>query len=432
MKLVKILEKILVWLSRKVLNKYQPTVIGIGGSVGKTLTKEVVASVIELKFKTGKTIGSFNTELGVMGIILTRGGDIDMSKYYYWSSVKKIIFWIKVIIKGIILLFKQCEYPEFLVLELGEDKPGDIDYLVNIVKPKIGIITAMGEIPAHVGFYNSPEQSIAENAILVNSLPSNGLAILNADDENVINMKYSSDKMISFSMNKKSDYKVEKVDLYIQQKENNDILNHGIKFSINNKNFILPNALAKHQVYAFIIGTIMADHFNIDLDKVVNKYKNFILPGQRMSLKQGTEGYIIIDDSYNSSPIAAKAALTTLNSYTSKLNSISGSQKRRVAILGDMLELGKYGKSSHHQLGENVVNNADLLLTVGKLSDNIAIGAIKKGFLKENIYSFENVISLKEKINDYITPNDIVLVKASRSIDLKQIVDLLTGKNEKG
>ena len=172
-----LLKFILKILSRAILAKYKPVVIGITGSAGKTSTKEAVFAVLKEKFSVAKNEANFNNEIGVpMAILRLR----KPGRFIWLINIFKALK---------LLLSKDKNYPRFLVLEMAADRPGDIGYLTSIAKPFIGIVTAIGEIPVHIEYYTGPEDVAKEKAKLIKSLPSSGLAVLNHDDITVYSMK---------------------------------------------------------------------------------------------------------------------------------------------------------------------------------------------------------------------------------------------------
>jgi len=177
----KILQKILKILAKLVLKKYKPTVIAITGSVGKTSTKEAIYHVLKVHFgkhRVRRNERNYNNELGVPLTVfgLESGG----RSIFRWAIRFSKILWM--------IIFTQS-YPNFLVIEMGADRPGDIKYLTDFVHPKIGLITALGEIPVHVEFFDGPQAVAKEKRVLVSSLKEDGVAILNYDDERVREMK---------------------------------------------------------------------------------------------------------------------------------------------------------------------------------------------------------------------------------------------------
>jgi len=162
---LKILRFTLKSLARATLRKYQPGIIGVTGSVGKTSAKLAIGAVLGKYRKTRVSPANFNNEIGLPLTILSD-----------YSAITGRLFWLRVILSSIKNLVLRADYPEILVLEYGADKPGDLNYLLSIAQPQIGVITAVGEIPVHVEFYSGPEEVAREKAKLVESLSSSGIA----------------------------------------------------------------------------------------------------------------------------------------------------------------------------------------------------------------------------------------------------------------
>ena len=178
-----IVTKILALEAKIALRRYQPRIIGITGSVGKSSAKEAVAAVLESRFNIRESIKSYNSELGMALAVL--------GLKTAWNSP---IGWIKNIIYGFEEIFNK-NFPKILVLEMGVDRPRDFDKLLKIVRPDIGIVTAVGEIPVHVEFFSGPEEVTREKSKLVKNLSSDNWAILNFDDETVWSMSALGEKL---------------------------------------------------------------------------------------------------------------------------------------------------------------------------------------------------------------------------------------------
>ena len=177
--------KLIRVLARRVINRYKPVVIGVTGSVGKTTTKEAISAVLERHYKIRKSEKNYNDAVGipmtVLGIRPLEGPRFSDKLQLSDDLIKAI--WLA-------YGFPKTKYPKVLVLELGADKPGDISNLTDIVKPTIGVVTAIGDVPVHVEFYANPQAVAREKSVLIKSLPTlEGLAILNKDDPTVAAMK---------------------------------------------------------------------------------------------------------------------------------------------------------------------------------------------------------------------------------------------------
>jgi len=406
----KLLEYILKVLSKSAIAKYKPMVIGITGSVGKTSTKEAIFSVLRGAFDVRQTSANYNNEIGFpMAILGLR-------------KVGKLV-WIPNILKSIWLIIKKHKnYPKILILEMAADKPGDIKYLTDIAKPNIGIVTALGEIPVHIEFFSGPEQISKEKSNIVKALSSNDLAILNYDDSAVLNMsQVSKAQVMTFGFNQGADVMASDLNYYISQA---DEISAGITFKVNYQGksvpFKLKNALAKHQVYSALCGVCVGMKLGLNLLQIGQALENLDYPKHRMKLEKGIKNTFIIDDTYNASPIATKAGLQTLNDFGNKIIEKQGIG-RKIAVLGDMLELGQYTVKAHNEIGELAGQIADILVCVGSRAKLIAETARQS--MNDNIYAFDTSDEAKLKVQDLIKQGDIILIKGSRAMKMENIVE---------
>ena len=192
----KILQKITKFLARIIIGRYQPKIIAISGSVGKTSTKEAIRTVLEYEFKVRSTILNQNNEIGVPLTILGEQG-----------AGKNIVGWATIFLRAIFLiLIKSKNYPQILILEYGVDRPGDMDYLLSIAKPTVGVMTSIGEIPVHVEFFSGFKALAKEKSKMIYALPENGLAVLNFDDAVVSAMRDITDaKCVTYGFGQGAD-----------------------------------------------------------------------------------------------------------------------------------------------------------------------------------------------------------------------------------
>ena len=409
----KLLQIILKALSKAAIKKYKPLVIGITGSVGKTSTKEAVFCVLKNRFKVRSSDASFNNEIGFPMAIL---------------GLKKPgrLIWFFNLLKAVrSVVFKDKNFPEILILEMGADKPGDIDYLIDIAKPKIGIITAVGELPVHLEFYSGPEEVAKEKSKLIQALPPDGFAVLNYDDEIVSGISdLSRAEAMTFGFNHGADIRASDLSYFI---ETGDEIGGGLTFKLNYDNnsvpFRLPNALGRHQIYAVLAAAAIGLHFGMNLVEISQALEKMEFPKQRMKLMKGIRNSLIIDDSYNASPLSTHAALDTLKEFGDKVISKTGAG-RKIAVLGDMRELGVFTEKAHRLIGNLAGERAEYLFTVGPAAKFIADSAFNQ-LPKENIISFDNSDEAGEWLKDSIQEGDIVLVKGSRAMEMEKIIEAL-------
>lgn len=398
-----LLKFILKKLTIRTLNRYEPKVIGVTGSVGKTTVKEAIYKVLSVKFKVRRNEANFNNEIGVPMTVL---GLASTSKLSWFSNL----------FKGFRVAYgPKMNYPEVLVLELAADKPGDIQYLTEMVKPQIGVVVAVGAIPVHVEYYASPKAVAVEKSKLVHSLPTYGLAVLNYDDQTVLDMKDKSKaKLKTFGFAEGADIRATERFLFVENDE------MGLSFKVHNNETFVPfrvrGIIGFHQIYAILTSAAVALHFGMNLIQVSEIFKEFSPPKGRMRVLPGIKDTLIIDDTYNASPESMHAALEALS------NIARYKQKRRIAVLGDMLELGKYTITAHKNLGNFAARNADMLFCVGSRAKLIA-DAAQNQMSTGSIFTFSTSSDAGKVLQDQMKQGDVVLIKGSRAIKMEKIVE---------
>lgn len=402
--LKKILKRLAIWT----IKKYQPGVILITGSVGKTSTKEAVYTLLRNVRKVRSNSGNFNNELGAPLTILGS-----------WLEIKGILFWPKVIIGSLWRLIFTRPYPELLIMEYAADKPGDIDYLLEIAKPQISIVTAIGEMPVHVEFYSGPDAVAREKSKIIAALPATGFGILNFDDEKVSDMKEETRAhTIAFGFNKDADVRINNLENQSEELPSGAVRPVGLSFSLEHAgNFAhikLAGVFGRAQAYAIAAAACVGIIFGIPLTRIAEELQYYEAPKRRLKLVSGIKGSFILDDSYNASPLSMRAAIETVHELRAK---------RKIAILGDMLELGPYTMDAHEQLGRLTRKVFDILITVGPRGKLIASGALQAGFDKDRVFSFDEANQARLEAQKLIQKGDLILVKASRALQLDKIVE---------
>ena len=411
----KIIVLIITWQAKLIVKKYNPKIIAITGSVGKTSTKDAIFTVLS-KFKTvRKSEKSFNSEIGLPLTILGSPNG--------WDDP---FIWLENIIHGLYLNIWKVKYPEYLVLEVGVGKPGDIKKnVIPWLKPDVVIITRFPDKPVHVEFFGSVEKIIEEKSALVTALKKDGILILNHDDEKVYSLHLkSNNKTVSFGMHENSTYH-SVYPTYLYTMHNNIKIPIGINFKLeyNGNTFpvMLPNVLGVHNIGQASSAIACAHELGCDLLESIKAVSEYITPPGRLSLIEGINNSIVIDDTYNSSPVAMDAALEVLKE-------IEG--KRKIAVLGDMLELGKFTEEEHHLVGEKVSDIANILVVVGPRAKFIAEGAIEKGFPVKEIYTFDSSKTAAKFLEGIVEEGDIVLIKGSQGVRLERAVEAIMEHKE--
>jgi len=423
----KILQFALKILAKQAIKRYKPAVIGITGSVGKTFAKEAIFHVLNRKFWVRKNEENFNNEIGVPMAVLGIRPVLGQSAV---ASKLKILAGL---FRGVWLGYGlRQKYPNVLILELAADKPGDIKYLTDIVRPQIGVVTAVGEVPVHVEFYASPQAVAKEKSKLIEQLPLyDGLAVLNYDDQTVLDMKERTKaKVITFGFSNSADVWVSDTSYFVTDdpSTNSGQVNiGGLSFKINQGSTFIParvnNLVGTQQLYGILAAVVAGLHFGMNLVDICGMLENVELPEHRMNLVPGIKDTTIIDDTYNASPLAMCAALDTLRDFTKAKNSLGGAKRcRKVAVLGDMRELGKYEIEAHRAIGNLAGERADILVTVGTAAKFIADSAANQ-MKPGSIFSFDTSDEAKEKVQEIIREADVILVKGSHAMQMEKVVE---------
>ncbi len=383
--------------------RYEPGIIGITGNVGKTSTKGAVAAVLSYDRRVRAAGKSFNNELGLPLAVL---GD--------WQLTEGLFFWPKVLVSGLLqVLLKNPSYPQILVLEYGVDRPGNMDYLLRIARPQIGVVTALGEIPVHVEFFAGPEAVKREKAKLVRALPTTGFAVLNADDIAVFQMKEQSRAHpVTFGFSKGSEVRITNLENHL----NKDF--SGVSFKLSYGGDTAPvrlnNVFGKTHAYAAAAAAAVGLIYGMKLVKIAEALEGYYKPEPgRLRLIPGIKKSFIIDDTYNASPTAMHEALHVLGNLKAK---------RKIAVLGDMLELGHYTIAAHQGIGRLIPPTADFLITVGSRAKFIAESAVKSGFSKKRIVTFMNIGEAGLELQNKIREGDLILIKGSQAVRMEKIV----------
>ncbi|MES2023304.1 MAG: UDP-N-acetylmuramoyl-tripeptide--D-alanyl-D-alanine ligase [Patescibacteria group bacterium] len=405
-------KKIIIYVlrveSQLVLWKYKPKIVAITGSVGKTSTKDAVYAVISKVAYVRKSQKSFNSEIGLPLTILGIPNG--------WNSPSA---WLQNILKGLWLFinpFPSHKYPEWLVLEVGVGKPGDMKKTASWLKTDAVIITAIGDTPVHIEFFNSREHLIEEKSGLIKTLKKDGLLVLNADDEAVLGMKIKSkNRVVTYGFKEGADVLGSGDSIFYENDKNPT----GIIFRTDAGGSSLPviieGVFGRNHIYASLASLALSFGLKFNMLSAVDALKSYEFPAGRMRLISGINESLIIDDTYNSSPFACESALKTLGEVKS--------QGRKVAVLGDMLELGKHTEEAHKNIGRIAKENADVLVVVGQRAKDIEVGALEAGMKKENILEYNNSFEAGEFLKTFVKKRDLVLVKGSQGMRMEKIVE---------
>lgn len=335
-------------------------IIGITGSYGKTTTKYIVSTILNQKYNVLKTPASFNTKMGIVRTI---------NEYLKPTD-------------------------QIFVCEMGADQVGEIKELCDLVHPTIGMITSIG--PQHLETFGSLENIKKTKFELIDSLPVNGLAFLNYEDENIKSMSTNKNKII-YGTNASDDYYAENIEL----------TEFGSKFDIHTKNGskidVSTKLLGEHNIINIVGAVAIAKELGLS-DKEIQIGIKMLKPVEhRLELKQHPNGTIIIDDAYNSNTQGAKRAVEVLGRFKNK---------KRILITPGIVELGDKSYEYNRLFGTQAASNCDYVILVGeKQAKPIYDGLVEKGFEKEKITITKDFSEAMKKMNELMDSNSVILLE---------------------
>ncbi len=420
--LKKIITTILRLLAQATLRKYKPKIVAVTGSVGKTSAKDAIYAVFSREFFTRRSEKSFNTEIGIPLTILGCHNE--------WSNV---LGWMKNIFRGLSLILFRHKYPEWLILEIGVDRPGDMKSVAGWIHPDVIVVTRFADVPVHVEYFPSPEALIEEKSSLISSLKKDGLLILNRDDEKVMAQKERwKGKIATFGFEEGAGVRASNIAPLYAEDDLERKIPAGIMFRVETDGKTFPvrlyGTLGKAAVYSASAALCAGMAQGINLIRIADALAEIIPPPGRMRIIPGIKKTFIIDDSYNASPVAMQSALLTLRDLQS--------YGRKIAALGDMLELGKYSTDEHKKVGALAGSFCSVLITVGMRARYIAEGALDAGMSEKNIYQFENSREAGKYLEKILEEGDVVLIKGSQgsgaqSIRMERVVEEIMAEPER-
>lgn len=416
-------------LTQRVLRRYQPTIIGVTGSVGKTTTKDAIYTVLKQRFSVAKSMDNINNEIGVPCAVL---GITPAGTHEHHATIGTRIKFLGGLLNACWIAYgpKKKNFPRIYVLELGADKPGDMQYLAAMLRPQVAVVTAVGSVPVHVEYYPGPEAVAREKSRILSFIRERGLAVLNADDPIVARMKSDvAGPVKTFGLQKDRDLWASDVSYYI----NEDQI-EGLSFKLHRGKEVflpvkLPGFIGAHQVYAVLAATAVGLYFEMNLLEIVGAFELLEVPDKRMMILRGTEKTMIIDDTYNASPLSMKAALEALREFGQTMRKLNPQiPHKTIAVIGDMKELGQFSEAEHKKIGEVAAKNANYLITLGAMAKRAADHA-KESMEADHVFSFLSASEAALKIQEIKERGDIILVKGSRAMKMEQIVDALAEKS---
>ena len=354
--------------------KHDVRVIGITGSVGKTTTKELAAAVLSRRYVTLKSAGSYNNEIGLPLTLMRLTGEHERA-----------------------------------VLEMGMYDVGEISDLARIAQPQVGVVTIIG--PVHLERAGTIERIVAAKTELIEALPPapEGTAILNYDDERVRGMARATDaRLFYYGLSPQAD-------LWADQIEGLGL--DGVRFQLHYAGETLHlkiPLLGRHSVHTALRAAAVGLVEGLTWQEIVEGLRD---PAAQLRLVAvpGPQGATILDDTYNASPASTIAALNLLDEL----------EGRKIAVLGDMLELGDYEQEGHEKVGMRALDVADLLVTVGPRGSIIGETALRWGMQADRVHVVERNAEAVAILEGLVQGGDVILVKGSRAMGMEEIVNAL-------
>ena len=361
-------------LARYYRNKFDLKVVGVTGSVGKTTTKDMVASVLSQRYRVLKTEGNYNNNIGVPKT-----------------------------------LFRLDHTHQIAVIEMGMNHMGEIDYLTRIAEPDVAIITNVGD--AHIENLGSRENTLRAKAEIFSGVRQGGVAVLNGDDPLIAKLDGVLIHPITwYGESEHCAWRCTSI-----KEAEHDTMHLTAETPLGHLETTI-HCLGRHMLYPALTAAAVGGRFGLTLEEISRGIESFAPTKMRMDIVRCKNGVTILNDTYNANPQSMRAAVDVLANY-------SGSY--RVAVLGDMLELGDLGPMLHESVGKAVggTPGIDCLVTVGQLGEYIAKGAKSAGMTE--VYDRPNKEEAKVVLAQVMQPSAVFLCKASRGMKFEELTEYL-------
>jgi len=374
--LVPDVKKALLKLAAHYRNKFQIPFIGITGSVGKTTTKDMVASVLGQKYDVLWTQGNYNNDIGVP-----------------------------------LTIFRLEDHHQIAVIEMGMNHFGEIHALAEVVRPQLGLISNVGV--AHIEYLGSREGIMQAKCEMFDFMPKDGVAVLNADNDMLITLDGKLPQKLRWcGVGNKKDVYADNLELVGMEKTK-----CSVHTPIGSFDAVIPMP-GEHMVLNALSAVAVGLEMGLSLEEMKAGIENFVPTKNRMNVMKLDNGMTVLNDVYNANPVSMKASLDIL----------ANAEGRKVAILGFMGELGEYAPKMHEEVGAYAAEKGiDLLFCIGRLSEKMEQGA-KDGGVKE-VHRFDNQEEFWDEGLAMLKKGDAILVKASRSMALEKTVEKIQGVN---
>lgn len=406
----KLLQDFLSACARRAIEREKPRVIAVAGSVGKTSTKHAIGIVLGAS-EPGSNIRvaakNYNNEWGVPLTIFDRR-----------APGTNIFLWIELLCRAVLFYFGWRKIGAgTLVLEYATDHPGDLAHLSSIAHSEFSVLTAIG--PEHTEFFSSVKAVAEEERSLISDLDRDGIAILNYDDPEVMKAKkLTQARVVTFGESEGADIRLLSSRLiFNEQKPSASSLEVKISAIEKPVRFHLKGVFGKPHTLAVTAALAAAHALDVDFSEAAARLENEYqgMPG-RTRIIEGIKNTVLLDDSYNSSPLAAHSAVWDLARFP------IAEENKRIAAIGDMLELGNLAESSHVELGRFIATSGiDLLVACGTLAQIAADAAREAGMNEDRVLVFFKSAEAGLFLQERIKPGDVILIKGSQGARMEKI-----------
>lgn len=406
----KILEAALWWESRLALRDREPRITAVTGSVGKTTTKDLIAAVLAQRYVVRKSPGNSNwgihVPLAILGLRHARTNPLR------WSSN---------LLRGLGSL-RRRNRPHRLVLEIAAARPGDLERVGRWLRTDMVVLTRFPEVPMHLEAFESRESLLEEKSVLLSTLREGGVIVVNSDDPDlmrIVEPQRPSRRVITYGARSQAEVRGSRAQVIYDAGAHRPT---GMAFEVEHggasSSLFVPGILGSQHLYPVLAGVAAGVADGVGLATAARAISSHVFQPGRMSIREGIRETVVVDDSFNSSPASAERALAALEDLEI--------QGRKIAILGDMLELGSASREEHLKLGERAARSADRLLAVGRDARWIAEGAVRASMRPGGIQHCTDPGKACASAKALIEPHDVILVKGSQASGVRSMVETLT------
>lgn len=414
-----VLHWLLAPVARMVYRKYKPRIIAVTGSVGKTTTREAIYQTLKPYFDIEKAKGNGNADWSVVATILNPGYQPFTYNSKGWGIMLPqhvlVCWWM-----GILRVILPFKYPKMFVLELGIDAPCDMDFFNSLFQYDVAIVTRVGQ--AHLEFFEDYKHLFSEKTKIFSGLKSSGLAVGNADQPDLA--KKVNDLVVRHALvgeDVLADVKI----IGDSVSDDDELFSHRmVSYQVDATKLQFSLPFGRQWIPAVGVALAVAREFGLSFEQFDQAVRSIENVDRRFEVHKLRNGIVLVDDAYNANLDSMKLAVDGLMDIPSR---------RKIAVVGDMKELGDSSLPSHEELGVLLASKVDLLFTVGKLGEVVGRAAKGAGMRDDRVVSSgdlqdSDVTAFGDVILERIQDNDAVLVKASRSMGLSRVAKYIINK----